>query len=123
MNSLLRTLTAIILLLTGWSVQIVAQSKVYTISGQVTDAATGEGIPFASIALKGKTAGTTSDVNGRYVLRVNALSDSLQVLSLGYRTGTYPVLNQATQVIDAHLLAAATSLQEVKVYAKGGELH
>ncbi|MBN8826947.1 MULTISPECIES: DUF5686 and carboxypeptidase-like regulatory domain-containing protein [unclassified Spirosoma] len=121
MNSLLRTLTAIILLLTGWSVQIVAQSKVYTISGQVTDAATGEGIPFASIALKGKTAGTTSDVNGRYVLRVNALSDSLQVLSLGYRTGTYPVLNQATQVIDAHLLAAATSLQEVKVYAKGGD--
>ncbi len=109
------------LLLMGWSIQIIAQPRVYTISGQVTDAATGEGIPFASIALKGKTAGTTSDVNGRYTLRISALADSLQVLSLGYRTATYPVLIQTTQVIDARLAAAATSLQEVKVYAKGGD--
>lgn len=108
-------------LLTGWPLLATAQQKAYTISGRVTDKATGAGIPFASIALKGKTTGTTSDVDGRYSLQVRQLSDSLVVLSLGYQTGAYPVLPQAAQTIDAQLTAAATKLQEVKVYAKGGD--
>ena len=93
----------------------------YVVSGQVTDVATGEGIPFASIALKGKTSGTTSDVDGRYSLRVSQLSDSLLVLSLGYRTGSYRLLAVAAQTINAPLTATATKLKEVKVYAKGGD--
>ena len=98
----------------------VAQT-VYTISGKVTDAATGEGIPFVSIALKGQTSGTTSDVNGLYSLKIKSISDSLLVLSLGYRTRSYPILAQPSQVIDAQLMPTATKLQEVKVYAKGGD--
>ena len=99
---------------------VIAQTA-YTISGRVTDAATGDGIPFASVAIKGQTSGTTSDVDGRYSLRIKQLSDSLLVLSLGYRTRSYPILAQPRQVIDAQLPAAATKLQEVKVYAKGGD--
>ncbi len=93
----------------------------YTIRGRVTDAATGEGIPFASVALKGRTTGTTADADGRYALRVPALSDSLLVLSLGYQTRAYALLSQANQTIDAQLVTTATRLQEVKVYAKGGD--
>ncbi|MBD2755576.1 DUF5686 family protein [Spirosoma validum] len=108
------------LLLYACFIPAVAQSF-YTISGQVTDAATGEGIPFVSVAVKGQTTGTTSDVNGRYSLQIKQLSDSLLILSLGYRTRSYPILEQPKQVIDAQLQAAATKLQEVKVYAKGGD--
>ncbi|GAB2563209.1 DUF5686 and carboxypeptidase-like regulatory domain-containing protein [Spirosoma aerophilum] len=93
----------------------------YVVSGQVTNAVTGEGIPFASIAVKGKTSGTTSDVNGRYSLRLTQLSDSLLVLSLGYKTASYPLLPQASQTIHASLTPASTKLKEVKVYAKGGD--
>ncbi|WP_420148266.1 DUF5686 family protein, partial [Spirosoma sp.] len=98
-----------------------AAQTIYTISGKVTDAATGEGVPFASIALKGQTSGTTSDVNGAYTLKIKSLSDSLLILSLGYSTRSYPILDQPSQVIDAQLSATATKLQEVKVYAKGGD--
>ncbi|GAB3940185.1 DUF5686 and carboxypeptidase-like regulatory domain-containing protein [Spirosoma harenae] len=98
-----------------------AQEKAYIISGQVTDATTGTGIPFASIALKGKTSGTTTDVDGRYTLRLTELSDSLLVLSLGYRTQAYFIQLLPTQKIDAQLVAAATKLAEVHVYAKGGD--
>lgn len=108
-------------LLIGLSFSARSQSAVYTITGRVTDAATGEGIPFASVALKNKPTGTTTDVEGRYSLRLTQLSDSLVVLSLGYKTTTYPLLVKASQTIDAQLVAAATRLQEVKVYAKGGD--
>ncbi|AQG79273.1 DUF5686 and carboxypeptidase-like regulatory domain-containing protein [Spirosoma montaniterrae] len=93
----------------------------YTISGRVTDAATGEGLPFASIAAKGVTTGTTADVEGRYTLRLRQRADSLLVQSLGYQTGRYAIANQSSQTINARLLSAATRLQEVKVYAKGGD--
>lgn len=121
MTLLLRTFIISGLLLIGWPLRATAQQKVYTISGRVTDAATGEGIPFASIALKGKTSGTASDVDGRYSLHIVQLSDSLLVLSLGYRTASYAILSQPVQTIDAQLAAASTKLQEVRVYAKGGD--
>jgi hypothetical protein len=104
----------------GVPILVIAQTA-YTISGRVTDATTGEGIPFASVAVKGKTSGTTSDADGRYTLRITQLSDSLLVLSLGYRTNSYPILNQPSQTINAQLTTTATRLQEVKVYAKGGD--
>lgn len=106
--------------MSGLSLSTSAQST-YVVMGRVTDAATGEGIPFASIALKGKTSGTTSDADGRYSLRLTQLADSLIVLSLGYRTSAYPLLQQASQTINARLTTTATKLKEVKVYAKGGD--
>ncbi|GAB3726272.1 DUF5686 and carboxypeptidase-like regulatory domain-containing protein [Spirosoma lituiforme] len=117
------TVTCFLLLLVqpGLVLLATAQPATYVVTGRVTDAATGEGIPFASIAVKGKTSGTTSDVEGRYSLRLAQLSDSLIVLSLGYRTGSYPILALTTQTINARLTAAATKLQEVKVYARGGD--
>lgn len=120
MTRLGRTFVVGVLLLIGWPVLTKAQTS-YTITGRVTDAATGEGIPFASIAVKGRTTGTTSDGNGRYSLRLPQVSDSLLVLSLGYQTRSYAILPQPSQVIDAQLMTTATKLQEVKVYAKGGD--
>ena len=93
----------------------------YTISGRVTDAVTGEGLPFASIAVKGTASGTTSDVDGKYALRLTQPADSLSVLSLGYKPASFALSTQPVQVINAPLMAAATRLQEVNVYAKGGD--
>lgn len=120
MTLLVRTFALFSLLLVGWPVAVMAQTS-YTISGRVTDAATGEGIPFASIALKGLTNGATSDVDGRYVLRTKQLADSILVLSLGYQTRSFAIAAVASQTIDAQLISAATKLQEVRVYAKGGD--
>lgn len=109
------------LFLTGWVSNAALAQTTYTVTGRVIDAATGEGVPFASIALKGKAQGTTSDAEGRYSLEASQLTDSLVVSSLGYQRTALALTRQLRQVIDIRLAAAATRLQEVKVYAKGGD--
>ncbi|RCR66014.1 DUF5686 and carboxypeptidase-like regulatory domain-containing protein [Larkinella punicea] len=99
---------------------VLAQTA-YKISGRVTDAGTGEGIPFANIAIKGKTVGTTSDENGKFSLTSTQTGDSLLFSSLGYQNRAYRIIPVATQTIDAVLTSSATKLQEVKIYAKGGD--
>ena len=45
-----------------------------TVTGVVTDASTGEGVPFASLQLKGTMTGTSSDADGVYTFEVPAFS-------------------------------------------------
>ena len=93
----------------------------YRINGRVTDAATGQGIPFVSVAVKDTPAGASSDADGNYLLAATRLGDSLLVSSLGYAARTYPLTKAATQTVDVVLTATASNLQEVKVYARGGD--
>ena len=104
-----------------WLVGPAMAQTPYRVSGRVTDAATGQGVPFASVAVKGTTVGVTSDADGNYQLGAKRLGDSLLVSSLGYATRAYPLKDVPTQTIDMALNATASSLQEVKVYARGGD--
>lgn len=91
---------------------------VYTITGLVTDARTGEPLPFASVALVGRKVGALTDERGRYVLVAKLLSDSLAVSSLGYKTHHQAVdKNRASQAIDIKLTSTGNALQEVTVRA------
>ena len=56
-----------------------------TVQGKVTDASTKETVPFASLLVKGTSSGTSSDLDGSYVLSVPR-NATLIVSSLGYRT-------------------------------------
>jgi len=102
-------------------VQSAMAQSTFVISGRITDAATGEGIPFANVAIKGLSKGTVSDAEGKYVLRTSQTGDSLLVSSLGFQNRAYRILPIESQTIDVQLAAAATRLQEVRVYAKGGD--
>jgi len=53
------------------------------VTGSVLDAK-GQGIPGASILVKGTTTGTTSDVNGGFSVTIKSGSAELQVSSVGY---------------------------------------
>ena len=97
-----------------------AQTKIL-IRGQVSDATTGAGISFASIAIKGTTAGAITDVMGYYTLRAGGGGDSLLVSCVGYQTRAYALSGVSAQTINVSLTVAANGLQEVKIYAKGGD--
>ena len=56
----------------------------FTIKGKVTDAETGDPIPFANVILQGTTFGITTDFEGNYLLNPRVLSDSIVVSYLGY---------------------------------------
>ena len=91
---------------------------VYTVTGLVTDAHTGDPIPFASVALVGRRSGTVTDEKGRYTLVAKILSDSIAVSSLSYKTLRRAIdPERLTQAVDFKLASLGTALQEVTVRA------
>ncbi|MDN3204367.1 DUF5686 and carboxypeptidase-like regulatory domain-containing protein [Algoriphagus sediminis] len=74
-----------------------------TITGKVTDAETGDPIPFASVLLKGTTVGNSTDFEGNYVIQTQNAADSILVTYLGYISQTKPLSEQTEQVINFQL--------------------
>lgn len=87
------------------------------VKGKVTDAMSGDPIPFANIIFKGTTDGTTTDFEGNFSVKTSTGEDSLVVSYMGYATRTKKVQSGVTQVINFQLEEVATSLQEVVVTA------
>ncbi len=85
------------------------------ISGRVTDALTGEPVPYANIYVKETMIGVISDLGGQYTLRTTAPVDSLHASFVGYYPMSMPVKTGIPQVIHFHLTPATTTLNEVEV--------
>lgn len=47
------------------------QAQKVSVTGQVSDAETGEGIPFAGVFIKGTTTGVASDDQGSFIIDVS----------------------------------------------------
>ena len=90
----------------------------YTLSGRVTDAQTGDAVPFAAVAIKGKTVGVTTNFEGIFTLKTTQVGDSLVVSSMAYLNRTKAIKKgEFTQTIDFQIEPSAFKLQEVKIYA------
>lgn len=92
------------------------------LAGKVTDAATGQPVPYASIGVLGTTRGTTSNAEGEFELREVALPGRLVVSELGHRRDTVAVAAQASQPLQIRLAPASVQLPEVQVGSYLGEL-
>jgi len=68
------------------------EKKIY-ISGEVVDNATGDPLPFATIAIKNKPRGTVTNINGLFALNITGeeLQDTLVISYLGYLNRAIPV--------------------------------
>nr|WP_068891488.1 SusC/RagA family TonB-linked outer membrane protein [Pedobacter panaciterrae] len=93
------------------------QAQSVKITGTVTGNPDGETIPGASITIKGKKNGTTTDGNGKFSLAAD-VNDVLSVSYLGYTTKEVAI-TAATTTLNITLDAAANSLSEVVVTALG----
>ncbi len=64
-----------------------------TISGRVTDATTGEALPFATVAIKGKAIGTITNLNGEFDFHipVEFRNEILTISMMGYVGYELPV--------------------------------
>ncbi len=90
-----------------------AQSK---ISGTVTAAEDGSGLPGVSVRIKNTTKGTQTDAMGKYSIEASK-GDVLQISFIGYELQEITVGSQS--VINASLSSDARVLQEVVVTALG----
>ena len=98
------------------AVAVSAQDLPRNVEGRVTDAMTGEPIPYASVHIEGTMLGTSTDGEGIYVITVP--SDGILVFSsIGYRTREIPV--EGKSAVNAALEPDMESLEETIVIAYG----
>ncbi len=95
-------------------VEVVISNDV-TVSGNVTDE-NGEGLPGASVLVKGTTIGTTTNLDGNYKLSVPE-GTTLVISFVGYKTQEIELGNRT--VVDVKLAPDAETLEEVVVVGYG----
>jgi len=88
------------------------------IFGKVTDAKTGEPIPFANIIIKNTKIGTVSNLEGKYSLETQEKVDSIQCFVIGYKTVTKKIVSGKYQTINFSLSPDILALEEVLVKTK-----
>jgi TonB-dependent receptor len=86
-----------------------------TLRGQVVDSQTNEVLPGATILLKGTTIGTTSDVNGGFLLRVPSGENEIEVSYIGYKnhSQTVTVTESGTASVDFKMESDALQLKDI----------
>ena len=87
------------------------------ITGRVTDAATGQGMPGVSIVVKGTSFGVNTDLNGYYAVNSTAPEAILTFSFIGYVTQEIAVGGRTK--IDVSLVVDLTALEEVVVVGYG----
>ena len=97
-------------------VSALAYGQNLTVTGVVTDSATGEGVPFASLQIKGTMTGTSTDGDGYYSISVPA-EGVLIFSSVGYITQEVAVSGKA--VHDVALAPDTQAIEETIVVAFG----
>jgi hypothetical protein len=98
---------------------LAAPASAQVIKGSVTDAKTGQPLPYVNIGVVGKSLGTVSNERGQYHLtfQESLASDTVRVSYLGYQPQLL-TLRQLNAQPNVGLSAAAVGLGEVLVKAK-----
>lgn len=103
----------VLLILVGMQA-VMAQT---TLTGVVTSGEDGQPIPGAAVQVKGTTIGVTTDIDGRYSLRVPADAEVLQISFVGMSTQEVPIGTQTN--INIVLETEAVDIEGVVVTALG----
>jgi TonB-linked SusC/RagA family outer membrane protein len=109
-------------LLVTFSLMLIVMSQAWaqtrTVTGKVTDAATGQGLAGVTILAEGTSVGTSTNTAGQYFLVVPANVTTLAFSFIGYTTVERTLDNAAT--IHVGLVAHVNQLQEVSVQVPYG---
>ncbi|MCU0383321.1 MAG: DUF5686 and carboxypeptidase regulatory-like domain-containing protein, partial [Cyclobacteriaceae bacterium] len=111
----MRQSVSIIALLFLIALQSFAQTT--TVKGKVTDAGTGDPIPFVNVLYKGTAIGTTTDFDGNYTLTTANPTDTLIATYIGYKSKSKKIVKGTIQTVNFQLEEEVTNLQEVVVLA------
>ena len=101
----------VMLLMTGLLQQVYAQNR--SLSGRVTDRSTGQGLPGATVLVKGTTVGASTNADGSFSLSVPATAATLTISSIGFTSVDRTIGSDATY--DFALASDVKQLGEVVV--------
>ena len=102
--------TYLLLALSLVSMSLLAQIKI----GGIINDDLGEPLPFATVAVKGTTIGTTSDMEGKFTLEVPKKGATVEVSYVGYKSLTFEVSKEMLDLTIA-LVSDYNNLEETVV--------
>ncbi|MFP4469421.1 MAG: DUF5686 family protein [Bacteroidales bacterium] len=108
-----------ILLLLVLLMSHVAFGQLTKIMGTVTDAESGEPLPFVNIVFKGTNIGMTTDFDGKYAIETKKPTDSLIASFIGFKRQVKPIEKGIFQYINFELRSEEFQLETVVI--KAGE--
>lgn len=88
-----------------------------TVKGKITDAGTGDPIPYVNVVFTGTNIGITTDFDGNYTLSSPSPTDSIIASYIGYKPRKKAVVKGISQTINFQLEEDVTRLQEVVIEA------
>lgn len=88
------------------------------IKGAVSDSLTGEPIPFANVVFQGKNIGTTTDIDGKFILESEWGSNFLVFSSLGYGKKVIPIPKGSNITLNVKLASTSQELKAFEVSSK-----
>lgn len=97
----------------------VLMAQTTRITGVVTDAGTGEPLPFVNISFTDSRVGTNSDIDGSYSFDTYYATDSIRAVSVGYEPLTVKVKRDVAQTINLRLQPQTAKLADVVVQYTG----
>lgn len=87
------------------------------VKGKVTDANSGDPLPFVNVVFSKTAIGATTDFDGNFVIKTNTPTDTLVASYVGYVTRKKVVEKGKSQIINFTLVEDVTNLAEVVVRA------
>ena len=92
--------------------RVYSQDRELTVSGIVKESGTNEALPYVSVKVKGTSQGTTTDLAGKYTIRVPSTA-VLVFTFVGFETAEVPVNGKNS--LNVTMNSSGTSLNEVVV--------
>ncbi len=91
-------------------------AQTVNVSGKVTGASTGEGIPGANVVVKGTTVGTITDANGNFSLTAPS-NGTLVITFIGFQSAEIAIAGRS--IINVSLVEETIGLDEVVAIGYG----
>ncbi len=114
-------LKLILLLFVCLPLYLLAQKTI--VRGKVTDAETGETLPFVNLVFKDSKVGTSSDLDGNFYLETYYPTDSLVASFIGYTPLSQRVREDKDQTINFQMKTGGVALEEVVIKYQGNPAH
>lgn len=111
----MRKLLPLLILFSGWWFNLGAQG--FTLTGQITSADDGQGLPGVSILIMGTTTGTVTDIDGNYTLQNVKATDTLRFSYIGFKERLELVGDRRT--LNIKMVPTAKEIEGVVVTALG----
>ena len=99
---------------------IYAQAQSTAVTGTVTSADDGFGLPGVNVVVKGTTNGTVTDFDGKYSINVQDANATLVFSYIGFTKQEIPLNGQ--RVVNASMTEDATALEEVVLVGYGTQI-